>query len=85
MESSKELVRVIGKSSVCGNNLLLAIKVIHSRIKGMFGNYSGRLCSLFFFFTSAEQNQRALVGRTAFVAPGFGDDSVQQAINRTRR
>ena len=36
-------------------------------------------------FTSAELNQRALVGKSVAVFPGIGDNTTEQAINATRR
>ena len=42
------------------------------------------LLLLHVFFSSAELNQRALVGRTAAVFP-FADPTVEQSINETMR
>ena len=37
------------------------------------------------FYSTAELNQRALVGKSAAVLPGIADETAEDAINATRR
>ena len=54
-------------------------------LKTVYQSLSMNIISVFQIITSAEMNQRALVGKAVAVGLGVANETVKQAINATQR